>query len=281
MMQRFDDPMAASPSPTGPLIVGPAPPNAAIELSIVVPTLDEADNIADFLQALRAVLDAALSGRYEVIVVDDDSADETWRIAEALRARFPALRVVRRRHEQGLASAVIRGWQVSRGRMLGTINADFQHPPSVLAALIAAAGAGDLIIASRFAPGGGVGAWSPARLAASRSADLLGRLLLPDVFTRVTDPLSGCYLCRRDAIAGIELKPLGYKTLIEILARGRIGRIGECAYQMRRRERGRSKLGPLSLAQYIRQLIRLRRETRKRSDGLDATSKAPGERTSW
>ena len=105
-------------------------------LSLVVPTLNERENIADFLAAVRRNLDEALPGAYEVIVVDDDSADRTWEIAAAPDARFPGLRVMRRQNEGGLAVAVIRGWQVARGQILGTINADFQHPPDVLPRLI-------------------------------------------------------------------------------------------------------------------------------------------------
>ena len=97
-------------APTGPLIVpavafGEAQP----VLSLVVPTLNESENIADFLAAVRHTLDQALPGGYEVIVVDDDSADRTWEIAARLAAGFPELRVVRRQKEGGLAVAVIRG----------------------------------------------------------------------------------------------------------------------------------------------------------------------------
>jgi len=74
---------------------------------------------------VRIVLDRALPGAYELIVVDDDSADGTGDIAAALMPGFPELRVVRRQNESGLAAAVIRGWQVSSGTVLGTINGDF------------------------------------------------------------------------------------------------------------------------------------------------------------
>src|SRR5664279_168262 len=124
-------------APTGPLIV-PAVVAGDVRpvLSLVVPTLNESENIVDFLAAVRHTLDQALPGQYEVIVVDDDSADRTWELAARLRVGFPELRVVRRQNESGLAVAVIRGWQVARGQILGTINADFQHPPDVLGRLL-------------------------------------------------------------------------------------------------------------------------------------------------
>jgi len=94
-------------APTGPLIVAASVAgNDAPELSVVVPTLNESENIVDFLAAVRRTLDACLPGRYEVIVVDDDSADGTGTIAAGLMDGFPQLRVVRRQNEGGLAVAV-------------------------------------------------------------------------------------------------------------------------------------------------------------------------------
>jgi dolichol-phosphate mannosyltransferase len=232
---------------------------------VVVPTLNESENIADFLSAVRRTLDACLPGRYEVIVVDDDSADGTGAIAAALMAGFPELRVVRRQNEGGLAVAVIRGWQVARGVILGTINADFQHPPDVLGRLLARQTDADLVVATRHSDGGGLGDWGWTRRVSSWAASQIGRWLLPEVYARVSDPLSGCYLVRRAAIAGVQLRPLGYKSLMEILVRGNVREIHECGYQMRKRERGQSKVHALHPVQYIRHVLRLRaaRESRR------------------
>src|SRR5882672_9465993 len=191
-------------APTGRLIV-PAMPDTpgAPALSLVVPTLNERENIADFLAAVRRNLDAALPGAYEVIVVDDDSADRTWEIAASLVPEFPELRVMRRQNEGGLAVAVIRRWQVARGQILGTINADFQHPPDVLPRLIERSDGADLVVATRHGDGGGVGDWGLMRQVTSWGAAQVGRWVLPEVYARVSDPLSGCYLVRRSAIQGV------------------------------------------------------------------------------
>jgi dolichol-phosphate mannosyltransferase len=90
-------------------------------------------------------------------------------------------------------------------------------------------------------------------------------VLLPKVYTRVSDPLSGCYVVRRRAIAGVELKPLGYKSLMEILVRGSVGAVHECGYEMRKRERGQSKVHALHPLQYIRHVFRLRAAARERT----------------
>ena len=234
---------------------------ADLSLSLVVPTFQESANIREFLSALCRVLDGSLSSPYEVIVVDDDSPDRTWEIAAQMTAEHPQIRVVRRRGERGLASAVIHGWQAARGEILGTINADFQHPPEILVAMLQETGRADLVVASRYREGGGVGDWEVLRRVASRGARLLGRLFLPHVFGRVSDPLSGCFLFHRSVIAGVRFRPSGYKTLIEVLARGRVGRIAECPYEMQRRRRGRSKVDAMQYWQYLAQLWRLRRQT--------------------
>ncbi len=258
-------------APTGPLIVPAlAAGDAQPVLSLVVPTLNERDNIADFLAAVRHNLDQALPGRYEVIVVDDDSADRTWEIAARLCADFPALRVVRRQNEGGLAVAVIRGWQVARGQFLGTINADFQHPPDVLGRLLERRDGADLVVATRHGDGGGLGDWGMARRISSWGAAQIGRWLLPRVYARVSDPLSGCYVVRRAAVAGVELKPLGYKSLMELLVRGKIGEIHECGYEMRKRVRGQSKVHALHPLQYLRHVVRLRAAAQGSDSGRKA-----------
>jgi dolichol-phosphate mannosyltransferase len=226
--------------------------------------LNESENITDFLAAVRRTLDQALPGRYEVIVVDDDSADRTWEIAARLGEGFPELRVMRRQREGGLAVAVIRGWQVARGQILGTINADFQHPPEVLGRLLERREGADLIVATRHADGGGLGDWGLTRRFSSWGAAQIGRCLLPQVYARVSDPLSGCYLVRRQAVAGVPLKPLGYKSLMELLVRGNVGEIHECGYEMRKRVRGHSKVRALHPLQYIRHVLRLRAAARER-----------------
>jgi dolichol-phosphate mannosyltransferase len=248
----------------GPLVVPPLAADAApLALSLVVPTLNERENIVEFLAEARRTLDAALPGRYEIIVVDDDSPDGTGQVCAALAPSFRELRVVRRPNEKGLARAVIRGWQAARGEMLGTINADFQHPPSVLARMVERMEGADVVAATRRADGGGLGDWGLWRRFTSQAAGALGKFILPEVFTRLSDPLSGCYFIRRAAIAGVELQPIGYKSLMEVVARGEVRVIRECGYEMRRRERGQSKVSAASTFQYLGHIWRLRAARRR------------------
>ena len=249
-------------APVGALIVQPVA-GTATSLSLIVPTYQESANIGLFLTALCETLDPILPGDYEIVVVDDDSPDGTLEIAAGVAALHPQIRLVRRPGGRELATAVIRGWQVSRGRVVATINADFQHPPENVSGMWNLVHNADLVVASRYCKGGGVGDWPWSRRLFSRGAQLLGVLILPLVFGRLTDPLSGCFMLRREVLTGVELNPLGYKSLIEVLARGRVKNIAEFPYQMRSRERGESKATGGRSLEFIRQLWRLRQAWRE------------------
>lgn len=227
-------------------------------LSLVVPTYNEAVNIEPFLQRIRSLLDPGLGNWYEVIVVDDNSPDETWKVAAGVQAHYPQLVVLRREEERGLSSAVIRGWQVAGGGILATINADFQHPPELLPKMLEMARTADLVVATRLAAAGSFGEMPWLRRLLSRGARRAGQFFVPRIFSRVSDPLSGYYLLRREAIEGIELRPAGFKTLIEVLACGRIKTIGECGYAMQKRRHGQSNARLRHWFEYLIQLKRLR-----------------------
>lgn len=227
-------------------------------LSIVVPTYNERENLPVLLERVEE----ALRGySFEVIVVDDDSPDGTWRLAERLaRERYPWLRVIRRVGVRGLASAVIDGFRAARGRYVAVMDADLQHPPEELARMLRTAletGA-ELVVASRYTRGGGVEGWSRVRLLISRGATLLARLLLPE--SRATsDPMSGFFIVERRVLEGCldKLRPRGYKILLEILVKCRPSRVVDHPYVFRRRLRGRSKLGFRTIIDYVLHVLEL------------------------
>ncbi|MCY7367305.1 MAG: glycosyltransferase, partial [Chamaesiphon sp.] len=127
------------------------------ELSLVIPTFNEGQNIKQIVSILVELLDRIIPEDYELIVVDDDSPDRTWELARELIATYPQLRVIRRQTERGLSTAVIRGWQAARGEILGVIDADLQHPPEILLRLWAEMNQGaELAVASRNITGGAV-----------------------------------------------------------------------------------------------------------------------------
>ena len=251
--------------PTGALQIPELPPSTVdgdsenILLSLVIPTYKERDNIKNVVRMLSQLLDESIPGDYELIVVDDDSPDRTWEVAESLTREYRQLQVMRRQNERGLSSAVIRGWQAARGRVLGVIDGDLQHPPEVLTQLLRAIQKGaDMAVASRHVDGGGVSSWSFVRRFLSRGAQLLGLIILPDVLGRVSDPMSGYFMVRRSSIAGATLNPVGYKILLEVIGRGKVREIAEVGYVFCERVKGESKVTSKQYTDYIHHLVRLR-----------------------
>lgn len=245
--------------PTGPLVISPLDGEAMVDLSLVLPTYNEGKNIVPMLEQLIPVLDNLPHLQYEIIVVDDNSPDRTWEKALGVAERFPQVRVIRRQGERGLSTAVIRGWQAARGRFLGVMDADLQHPPEVAANVAREMMRGaDLAIASRHVEGGGVSDWSLIRRMISRGAQMIGYMLVPEVIGRITDPMSGFFMIRRSSLQGRRLSPLGYKILIEVLGRGNVGWIAEVPYTFRERTEGASKLTNQIYVQYFQHLLRLR-----------------------
>ncbi|MGK7934912.1 MAG: glycosyltransferase [Xenococcaceae cyanobacterium] len=253
------------PVPTGGLEIGNTPSVTVettptpLKFSLIIPSYNEGDNIQEIVRILSGLLDSEIPGEYELIVVDDNSPDGTWKLAQELTSQYPQLRVMRRQQEKGLSTAVIRGWQVARGEVLGVIDADLQHPPEVLLQLWQEMEKGaDLAVGSRHVEGGGVSEWSIIRRFLSRGAQTLGLIILPEVIGRLSDPMSGYFMVRRNAIVGKSLSPVGYKILIEVTGRGKIRWIGEVGYVFRERQAGESKVTWKQYVEYIQHLLRLR-----------------------
>jgi dolichol-phosphate mannosyltransferase len=230
-----------------------------LKFSLIVPTYNEKENIQQLITILVQLLDEIVPEEYELIVVDDNSPDKTWKLALELTSKYTQLKVMRRDSEKGLATAVIRGWQVARGDILGVIDADLQHPPHILVKLWQEIVKGaDLAVASRNVEYGGVSEWNIIRRLLSRGAQILGLIILPEVVSRLSDPMSGYFMVRRDVLIDRLLRPSGYKILLEVLARGKIRWIGEVGYIFQERKTGNSKVTLQQYLEYIQHLIRLR-----------------------
>ncbi len=225
-------------------------------VSLIIPTFNERENVPVLLAQIGRAL-SSWRGRVEVIVVDDDSPDGTWQAAEALRPRYPWLRVVRRTSGvKGLSPAVVEGWRAAAGEVLVVMDADLQHPPEVLPRLLEACEPPDvdIVVASRYRPEGAVGKWVFWRRWLSRGASSLAQAVLPQAAHDVTDPMSGFFALRRRVVEGLALQPRGYKILLEVLGRGRYRTVREVAYTFGRRQAGQSKLTSRVMVDYLRQL---------------------------
>ena len=233
-------------------------------VSLVLPTYNEVQNLPRLIPRLVSVLERE-GMWFEIIVVDDDSPDGTWALADEMALTDRRLRVIRRRGERGLATAVVAGWRAAQGEILGVMDADLQYPPEGLPELLRAMGedAGvDVVVASRYAPGARPESWSPRREIVSRVAILLAKIALPKALSRLRDPNAGYFLIRRRVIEDVDLHPLGYKILIEVLARGHWQRIVEIPHAYEGRHEGQSKLGLRQTVEFLAHLARLVWDTR-------------------
>jgi len=233
-------------------------PMSAPLLSLIVPTYNESENILDFLQAAQAALGQI---SHEIIVVDDNSPDETWRIAEEYSHKHPNVRVIRRMTDKGLAPAVLEGFQSAHAEIIGVMDADGQHDEKILPALIQAVQNGaEIAIGSRHIQGGGIPDWAWHRRLSSQAATGLAHLLIG---TQVHDPMSGYFLLRKSVHDRIrhQMKPRGYKILLEILSRAAPSAVKEVPYVFRERAKGGSKLTGLVVLDYLRMLWVLKWES--------------------
>ncbi len=226
-------------------------------LSVVVPTFNEQDNVAALVE--RVVVALAGIG-FEIIFVDD-STDETPRIVAAL-AREVNIRMIHREpgeRDGGLTTAIVQGLRAARGTYLCVLDADLQHPPEKLRELLAAASEGaDVVVGSRYRKAGSAAGLPgiPRRLI-SIGSKWLSIVLFYERLRHVSDPGSGLFLLHRDVIEGVELRPVGYKMLTEILVRGRWSRVAEVPYQFQPRRAGSSKAGWWQGVQYLHHTFRI------------------------
>jgi poly-beta-1,6-N-acetyl-D-glucosamine synthase len=230
---------------------------AALRLSVVVPTRNEAGN----LRRLKQELEVALAGvSYEVIVVDDSTDHETRPLLRELASLSDRWRVIERppMQQTGLATAVTEGMGVARGDAVCVMDADLQHPPAVVPQLLAAVEDGtDLAVASRYTPGGGSdGLAGLHRRTVSGCSRLTAHLLFPES-RRTADPLSGFFCMRRHAATGLELRPVGFKVLLELLVLCPELRVLDIPFVFGCRAAGESKANARQGLLYLRHLASL------------------------
>ncbi len=229
-----------------------------ILLSLVVPTLEEKENIVILLERLMVLLDSKIPNQYEIIVVDDDSDDRTWQKVAKIANDYRQIKIMRRTSEKGMATAVIRGWQVAKGKYLGVMAGDFQHPLEPLLQMLSMIETdADVVVASRYVRDSKFMGIRLQRRLISKSARILGCLILPKVARKIKDPLSGYFLVKREVLNGITLHPLGHKILLEVLARGRVNKVAEIGYVFGARQKGVRKAKSKSYMQYVLHLFKL------------------------
>lgn len=223
---------------------------SAPELSIIIPTFKEYENVPLIIEKI----DAALSGiHWEIIFVDDNSPDQTAAHAREIARRDSRIRCIERIGRRGLSTACIEGFLSSSAPYLAVIDADMQHDETKLLAMLNAVkkDGNDLAIGSRYAEGGGFGTWEESRIKKSQLATRLSNLVTK---VPLSDPMSGFFLLKRELFEAAQphLSSIGFKILLDIVVSAPEPiKFTEVVYEFRERIAGESKLDSMIMWEYF------------------------------
>ncbi|HXJ51738.1 MAG TPA: glycosyltransferase family 2 protein [Burkholderiales bacterium] len=225
-----------------------------IEISVIVPTFNERDNVLELVSRLER----CLAGRaWEVIFVDDDSPDDTAALVRRLAQQDRRVRCLQRIGRRGLSSACVEGMLASGAPVLAVMDGDLQHDEELLPRMldVLKQGNADVVVGTRYSAGGGVGQWEASRARMSRFATRLSRYV---VRADISDPMSGFFALRREAFEAAvrQLSSIGFKILLDLVASSPAPlRICELPYQFRTRRAGESKLDSQAVWEYLMLLV--------------------------
>ena len=215
----------------------------------MVPTYNERDRLPELV---RAIFDAYHRGGIEgeLVIVDDNSPDGTGAVADELARSWP-IRVIHRAGKLGLGTAVVEGFAAAAAEIVGVIDADLSHPPELVPRMLSVMQQqrADMVIGSRYIPGGGTSNWEASRVIMSKAACLLARGLTP-----VRDATSGFFLMRRDRARGVVISAGGFKICLELLIRSEPSLVIEVPYVFKGRTAGESKMNLKEATGYLVQL---------------------------
>jgi dolichol-phosphate mannosyltransferase len=221
-------------------------------ISLIAPTYNERDRLPELVRTIFAAFERAdLDG--ELVIVDDNSPDGTGQVADALARDFP-IRVIHRAGKLGLGTAVVEGFAAAEAEVVGVIDADLSHPPDLVPRMLAVMQTeqADIVIGSRYVPGGGTTNWEMSRVLMSRFACVMARGLTP-----VRDATSGFFIMRRDRARGVTISAGGFKICLELLIRSEPRLVIEVPYVFTGRTVGESKMNMKEAMGYLRQLREL------------------------
>lgn len=221
-----------------------------LELSIIVPTFNERDNVVALLDRLHAALAGVV---FEVVFVDDDSPDGTADVIRQLARHAPRVRVIQRIGRRGLASAGLEGMLSSSAPYMAMMDADLQHDESALPIMLQKirTGSYDLVVGSRNIEGGGMGAFARERVALSQLGRRISKLISRH---ELSDPMSGYFMLTREFFDQVMRRTtgVGFKILLDLVASSPHPiRIAEVPYIFRTRQHGKSKLDINVAVEYL------------------------------
>ncbi|MBM3911341.1 MAG: glycosyltransferase family 2 protein [Thaumarchaeota archaeon] len=236
-------------------------PRSNEQVSIIVPTYNESQNILSILKSIEDNLPK--NSPVETIVVDDNSPDGTGNIVEEYiktvkKATGYTVGVIRRKAKEGLSSAILKGIEGAKGQTIVVMDSDRSHPPDIIPKMVdtLANSECDIVVASRYVKGGSVSGWSVKRKLISKVATKIAQQGLG---VGQKDPLSGFFAFKRNILDGLKLDAIGYKMLLEILVKTKGVRVKEIPYTFTNRMQGESKLGTSTVFDYLRSVWKLYR----------------------
>lgn len=229
-----------------------------IDLSIILPTYNESENIIEILKTIPNYLPQNMMS--EVVVVDDNSPDGTAQLAQKYANNISninyVVNVVIRKQKSGLSSAILNGINSSLGKIILVMDSDFSHPPENIIKMVDILNNSnsDLVIASRYMQGGKIIDWSIRRKLMSKIATIMAKNSLK---IKLTDPMSGFFVFKKQIISNLKFDAIGYKLLLEILVKTKNLVISEFPYTFTNRKLGSSKLTLVIIIDYVKTIWKL------------------------
>ena len=231
------------------------------QISIIIPTYNESQNILNVLQSIKDNLPTNLST--QAIVVDDNSPDGTGKIVDDYLKNFKkitnyTIEIIHRKTKDGLGSAILKGIQQATGDTIVVMDSDLSHPPQIIPKLVESIKKYqyDIAVASRYIKGGKIENWSTKRKLISKFATLIAKKGL-GIDTK--DPMSGFFAFKKNILNGLNIDAIGYKILLEILVKTKNVSITEIPYTFQDRELGTSKLNFKTIFDYYKSVWKLYR----------------------
>ena len=230
------------------------------QISIIVPTYNEAENICDIIKSIKSNLSEVNA---EIIVVDDDSPDGTGTIVDeyiqsTIQNDRHSVSIIHRKNRNGLSAAILNGVESSKGEVVVVMDSDFSHPPDVIPKMLDKIEKTqcDVVIASRYVQGGGIEGWPVKRKLISKAATEIAKKGLG---VKANDPMSGFFAFKKNLIKNISFDAIGYKMLLELLVKTADVNIQEIPYTFTDRKFGTSKLGSSTILDYCKSVWKLYR----------------------
>ena len=229
------------------------------QISIIVPTYNESQNIVSILKSIRESIPKGI--HTETIVVDDNSPDGTGKIAEDYifsikKIAENTIDVIHRKAKNGLSSAILNGIQNAKGETIVVMDSDFSHPPQIIPKMIEVFKQYqcDLVVASRYITGGNIQGWTTKRKLMSKIATMIAKKGLG---VKTKDPMSGFFAFKKNIIKELNFDALGYKFLLELLVKTKGINIKEIPYTFENRKFGSSKLDGSTIIDYFKSVWKL------------------------